>query len=80
MCAINAATVHDAAIAVAIPTQTSLRRVTDLLALRSIVDGFMNWMATNARSFGYLLPDTLEIALYLCLVAYFTAQFAQQQI
>ena len=39
----------------------------------------VEWVATNARSFSYLLPDTLELALYLGLLAYFAVQFAQQQ-
>jgi len=79
MFAINAVTVHDAVITVAIPTQISRRRATNLSSLRSIIHRFMNWIATNARSFSYLLPDTVELALYLCLIAYFTTQFAQQQ-
>ncbi len=45
------------------------------LDIGSIVD----WVAGNARSFGYLLPDSLELVLYLGLVAYFAVQFAQQQ-
>ena len=80
MCATSAATVHDAVIAAAIPTQILHRRVTNLSGPRVIVHEIMNWMVFNARSFSYILPDTLEIALYLCLVAYFTTQFAQQQI
>jgi hypothetical protein len=47
--------------------------------VRSIVDGLVNWLAVNARSFRHLLPYTLEIALYLCLAAYYAAQLAQQQ-
>ncbi|MGA8857691.1 MAG: hypothetical protein WB643_11060 [Candidatus Bathyarchaeia archaeon] len=39
----------------------------------------VEWVATNARSFSYLLPDTLELALYLGLLAYFVVQLAQQQ-
>jgi hypothetical protein len=38
-------------------------------SVRSLVDRIMNWIAINAK-FSYLLPDTLEIALYLCLAAY----------
>jgi hypothetical protein len=48
-------------------------------SVRSIIDGLVNWLTANARSFSYLLPDTFEIALYLCLAAYYAAQFAQQQ-
>jgi hypothetical protein len=39
----------------------------------------VNWIAANARSFSYLLPDALELALYLSLAAYFAVQLAQQQ-
>jgi hypothetical protein len=46
-------------------------------SLRSILDGIMNSIATNAR-FSYLLPDTIELALYLCLAAYFAVQLQQQ--
>jgi len=45
----------------------------------ALVDRFVNWIATNARSFSYVLPDILELALYLGLAAYFTAQILQQQ-
>jgi len=45
--------------------------------VRSIVDGIMNWIATNTR-FSYLLPDSLELALYLCLAAYLAIQLQQQ--
>jgi len=44
-----------------------------------IVDRFVNWVASNARSFSYLLPDALELTLYLALAAYFAFQIAQQQ-
>jgi hypothetical protein len=44
-----------------------------------MIDGAMNWIATNVRSFSYLLPDTLELALYLTLAAYLSIQLAQQQ-
>ena len=46
--------------------------------LRSLIDGFVNWIAANARSFSYVLPDTLELALYLGLAAYFAVQIQQQ--
>jgi len=45
----------------------------------AVVDRLLNWIARNARSFSYVLPDTLELALYLGLAAYFTAQLLQQQ-
>jgi hypothetical protein len=47
--------------------------------LRSIVDAAVNWIADNARSFSYLLPDGVELALYLSLAGYFALQMAQQQ-
>jgi hypothetical protein len=46
---------------------------------RSIIDRAVNWLVANTRSFGYLLPDTLELALYFGIAVYFTVQFAQQQ-
>jgi hypothetical protein len=46
---------------------------------KSVVDGMVNWIAANARSFSYLLPDSVELALYLSLVGYFAVQMAQQQ-
>ena len=45
----------------------------------AIVDKFVNWLATNARSFSFALPDALELALYVGLAAYFAAQILQQQ-
>lgn len=50
-----------------------------VLSIRSLVDSGVDWIALNARSFSYLLPDALEIALYLGLVAYFASQLAQAQ-
>jgi hypothetical protein len=47
-------------------------------SLRSLADRIVNWTAANARSFSYLLPDTVEIALYLALAAYFAVQLQQQ--
>jgi hypothetical protein len=44
------------------------------------IDGVVNWIAANARSFSYLLPDSLELALYLGIAAYFAVQLAQQQV
>ena len=44
-----------------------------------MADRFVNWIASNGRSFSYLLPDALELALYLGLAAYFALQIAQQQ-
>ena len=48
-------------------------------SVRLILDGSVNWLAANMKSFGYLLPDTVELVLYLALVAYYAVQLAQQQ-
>jgi hypothetical protein len=48
-----------------------------MLNTKSILDGIVNWVAANARSFSYLLPDSLELVLYLSLAAYFAAQLHQ---
>lgn len=48
-------------------------------SVRPIIDGIVTWTAANARSFGDLLPDTLELVLYLSLAVYFAVQLAQQQ-
>ena len=45
----------------------------------SFIDKLVNWIASNARSFSFVLPDTLELALYVALAAYFAAQILQQQ-
>jgi len=34
--------------------------------------------AANARSFSYLLPDSIELALYLTLAVYFAIQVGEQ--
>ena len=39
----------------------------------------VQWGAANARSFSYLLPVTLELALYRGLLTYFAVQLVQQQ-
>jgi hypothetical protein len=47
-------------------------------SVRSLTARIVAWIVANARSFSYLLPDTLEIALYLCLAAYYAIQLQQQ--
>jgi hypothetical protein len=47
--------------------------------LKVEAERFVNWIAANARSFSYLLPDALELALYLGIAAYFASQIVQQQ-
>jgi len=49
------------------------------LRAKLISDRFVNWLSANVRSFSYLLPDVLELALYLGLAAYFVLQIVQQQ-
>ena len=44
-----------------------------------MVDALVKWVAVNARSFSYLLPDTLELALYLSIAVYFAVQIGHQQ-
>jgi hypothetical protein len=48
-------------------------------SIGSIAEGILNWIAVNARSFSYMLPDALELALYLSLAAYFALQIGQRQ-
>jgi len=47
---------------------------------RTVIDSAVSWLAANARSFSYLLPDSLELALYVLVAMYFTLQIAQQQV
>jgi hypothetical protein len=47
-------------------------------SVRSLADRIVSWIAANARSFSYLLPDAVELALYLGLAAYFAIQLQQQ--
>jgi len=49
-----------------------------IASLSGITDGFVNWLAANARSFCYILPDSLELLLYLSLALYFALQFQQK--
>jgi hypothetical protein len=63
-----------------IPLKTILTtRCSSLASSRHKFGNIVQWVATNARSFSYLLPDTLELALYLGLLIYFAVQLAQQQ-
>jgi len=45
---------------------------------RLIFDRLVNWTAANIRSFSYLLPDSLELMLYLSLAVYFAIQVGEQ--
>lgn len=63
-----------------IPSKTiSTTRRSSLNRSSHKFDDIVEWVATNARSFSYLLPDTLELVLYLGLLTYFAVQLAQQQ-
>jgi hypothetical protein len=46
--------------------------------LRVLVDDVVRWTVANARSFSYLLPDSVELALYIFIAAYFAIQLQQQ--
>jgi len=47
--------------------------------LAVVLDGVVKWVAFNARSFSYMLPDSMELALYVLLAAYFMLRIATQQ-
>jgi len=62
------------------PNYVEVRRSGKFVSsIRSLVDSAVGWIALNARSFSYLLPDTLEIALYFGLAVYFAFQLAHAQ-
>jgi hypothetical protein len=44
---------------------------------KSFADRIVSWTAANMR-FSYLLPDAVELLLYLALAAYFVTQLQQQ--
>ncbi len=46
---------------------------------RRLIAGTMRWVAANVRSFSYLLPDPLEMVLYVSLALYFAIAIMQQQ-
>ena len=50
-----------------------------MINLLSLADGAIGWLNENIRSFGYLLPDSLELTLYILLVTYFAIQLAQNK-
>jgi hypothetical protein len=45
--------------------------------MKSFADRIVSWTAANMR-FSYLLPDTVELLLYLAIAAYFVTQLQQQ--
>jgi len=49
------------------------------LNFSDFLDNAVTWLGLNARSFSYLLPDALEVTLYLFLVSYFLMQIGRQQ-
>jgi hypothetical protein len=48
--------------------------------IKPMVDSSIRWLAANVRSFGYLLPDSLEVAVYVLVAVYSAFQIAQQQL
>ena len=47
--------------------------------LKAFVDSAVGWLSAHVSSFGYLLPDSMEMALYIVLAVYIVFQMAQQQ-
>lgn len=43
-------------------------------SMKHVIDWLVNLVTANAK-FSYLLPDTLEVMLYLGIALYFTSQF-----
>jgi hypothetical protein len=46
--------------------------------IRARIGEAMNWIAANARTFSYMLPDSLEIVFYIGLAIYFASELSQQ--
>jgi hypothetical protein len=51
-----------------------------MFSVRSVVDRLVNWASANTKSFGYLLPDSLELALYLGLALYYALQLHEASV
>ena len=49
-----------------------------MASLGVVADGVVNWLAANARSFSYMLPDSVELLLYLTIALYFALQLQQK--
>jgi len=49
-----------------------------MASIGAFADGVVNWLAANARSFSYMLPDSIELLLYLSLALYFAQQLQQK--
>ena len=49
-----------------------------MLNIHYTLDKVVDWLVENVRPFSYLLPDSLELALYLGLIIYFATQLGQQ--
>ncbi len=47
--------------------------------VKSLIDGIFTWMAANARSFSHMLPDSVEMALYLAIALYLGRQLAHHR-
>jgi len=49
-----------------------------MASLGAVADGVVNWLAAKARSFSYMLPDSVELLLYLSIALYFALQLQQK--
>ena len=49
----------------------------EMLNIHHTLEKVVDWLVENVRPFSYLLPDSLELALYLCFI-YFATQIGQQ--
>lgn len=47
-------------------------------SIHARVGDMMNWLATSARTFGYMLPDSLELILYVSVAIYFGLEISQK--
>jgi hypothetical protein len=47
-------------------------------SVKLFADRIVSWTAANMRSFSYLLPDSVELLLYLAVAGYFIMQLQQQ--
>jgi hypothetical protein len=47
------------------------------LSIRAMFDSGFDWLADNTKSF-YMLPDSVELALYVVLAIYFAIKLTHQ--
>jgi len=45
--------------------------------IASLISKAMNWMAANARTFSYALPDSVEFLLYVAIGLYLAMEISQ---